>query len=547
MSAGAAAVLAIFAAAGADAGARDREIAVQVADPNEQGDGTMGAAAARAMARGALARSAGETAAKDALSRAARAAADGGDPTAAQLAPAGAARGPLAPVIPGGHHFEGQLDTGSSPPDTTGAIGRTRYIQLVNRRFGIYNRTTNALIDSGTLNQLAGLAASVNTFDPQIIWDPQTNRFYYVNDSIFSATDNRLSFGFSKTASPNSEADFCHYTFAYGSEFPDYPKLGDSGYFLIIGVNTFAPSFVGSDIVAISKPPAGSACPAGSTFKTGIKFTLRDTANQQVFTPVPSQDVDTRTTGYVMARNGGLPSNSLWFYNVVRNAAGNPVFGNARRLVVPNYTLPPNAPAGIGTSRLLDTLDARPTQAILAINPDRGASAYSFWTQHTIRHATQNRAVVRWYEINPVPGVPTLLRSGEIGNATPNTFFFNAAISPDRRVETSTRQFGDNFVIGYSVTRGGASGINPRIVMGSSVNGGGLTFTNVRNSTGDYLDFTCAGATQTCRWGDYAAATPDPRPGTNDRGVVWLTNQYASGGNSTAQANWRTRIWAARP
>ena len=391
----------------------------------------------------------------------------------------------------------------------------------------------------------------MNTFDPQIIWDAQTNRFYYVNDSIFSASDNRLSFGFSKTASPNNgTTDFCHYTFPYGAEFPDYPKLGDSQHFIIIGVNTFAPSFIGSDIIAISKPPAGTTCPAFDSFKTGVKSDIRDNAANQTFTPVPANQIDTNGIGHVVTRNGGLPSTKLWFYNVRRNPGpgpdtGLPIFGNARGLTVPSYTFPPDAPAGIGTLRKLDALDARPTQAMQSINPDRGT--FSFWVQHTIGAAGSAVSGIRWYEINPVPAAPVKLLHGNIFRG--GTFLFNAAISSDRKVRTGVAsQFGDSFAIHFSVTKSTAPGINPRIEVASSFNGAPLGAAAViKSSPGPYVDFSCGGATDTCRWGDYAGANPDPAPPADTRGVVWGTNQWGSGSVSTAQANWRTQIFALRP
>ena len=105
------------------------------------------------------------------------------------------------------------------------------------------HRTSNPPIGTGTLNELAGEPpppppGERRDFDPQIIWDPTTSRFYYVADDVISATDNRLAFGFSKTASPSSAADFCKYTLRFGSRFPDYPKLGDTEDLLLIGVNT---------------------------------------------------------------------------------------------------------------------------------------------------------------------------------------------------------------------------------------------------------------------------------------------------------------------
>jgi hypothetical protein len=206
-----------------------------------------------------------------------------------------AGAGPLAPIIVGGFNKPG-LQAGSvTPPDTTGAIGPTRYIQLVNRQAGIFNRTTGVIIGSGTLKELANIAP-VNNFDPQIIWDPTTNRFYYVMVSIFNRlSDNRLSYGFSKTASPsNVTTDWCRYTLSFGARFPDFPKLGDSALFAIIGVNSFDSSdnFLGSDLIAISKPPAGTICPANSSFKIRRKLNLLDSSGAQVFTPVPANQID---------------------------------------------------------------------------------------------------------------------------------------------------------------------------------------------------------------------------------------------------------------
>jgi hypothetical protein len=108
----------------------------------------------------------------------------------------------------------------------------------VNSKVGIYN-TSLSLLNSDTLNNFWG-ESGADVFDPQIMWDATTNRFYYTGDVIFSSTDNRLAFGFSKTASPsNATTDWCHYDITYGTDFPDYPKLGDSQDFAIIGVNTF--------------------------------------------------------------------------------------------------------------------------------------------------------------------------------------------------------------------------------------------------------------------------------------------------------------------
>ena len=519
--------------------------------PSIKSDGTMSEVARAAMTGGRLLMNTADAALKKAATDAALLE-DASRSAPSELTPqdGGSAK---TPAILGGRTFAGQSATQSSPPDSTGAIGPFSYIQAVNMAVTIYNRTTKAVIATGTLNQLANNAENaVKSFDAQINWDATTNRFYYVMDSVFSTTNNKLAWGFSKTNNPaNVTTDWCHYLYtpADPARFPYYPKLGDSSQFIIIGANSFKPysipggTFVGADLIAISKPPSGKTCPGAGTFKKATRLSLKDNAGKDVFAPVPANQIDNSPTGYVMARNGTLPSDKLWFFSVTRNATtGLPVFGAPRGLNVPSYTMPPAASQPT-FSQMLDTLDARPTQAVQAVNPDRGT--FSFWVQHTVKQDALNLAEVRWYEINPVPALPKLLRSGKINNT--KSHFYNAAISPDRRKDGTTVAFGDSFVIQFNVS-GSASAISPRIMAGSSFNGGALTFALIRNAVGPYRDLTCQKPGDVCRWGDHWGAAPDPKPTALGRGTVWITNQYSGRVNPpSTTANFRTWISAVQP
>jgi hypothetical protein len=521
-------------------------LVLKKADPAEKAEGTLGPAAKEAIEHGPLPFSDADVAAKAEANRARDEAEKKGPQrpfSPSDLAPAGAAGAvPLAPVVVGGFNIPGLTDNTRTPPDTTGVIGPTRYIQLVNSNAGIFNRTTGGLIGSGTLNQLAGVPSTVRNFDPQIIWDPATNRFYYVMDSVFSPSNNASSFGFSKTASPgNVTTDWCHYTVSTGSLFPDFPKLGDSQFFSIIGVNVFSgTSFVGSALVAISKPPAGTACPAANTFKVGTKFPLLDSTGAKVFTPVPANQIDANATGYVISRNGILPSSVEWIFNVTKDFVGNPVFGPARSVTVGTYDIPAHA-SQPGVTQVLDTLDARNTQAVQAIDPRLGR--FAFWTQQTIKSGTVS--LVRLLELDPTAAAVAVKRSLQISAA--NTFLFNAAISSDRRHDGAISAFGNSFGFEYNVSSK-VNNINPGIVAGSSVNGGPLSFLLVKNGVGPYKDFSCKTPGSLCRWGDYSGMTPDPRPTISGSGEVWGTNQFSGVLNPpTTIASWRTEIFALKP
>ncbi len=268
--------------------------------------------------------------------------------------------------------FAGIRDTNVGPPDTTGAVGKTRFIETINDRFAIYDKTSTTPISTGTLNSLWG-TGSVFTTDPQVIWDPGTKRFYYAGLVLVSSTDNRLTFGFSKTASPNSAADFCNYTVSYGTELPDYPKLGDTRDFGVIGVNTFSNSspsgsYVGSDVVGVTKPPSGTTCPA---LAANGRFGIKNANGTPAFTPVPANQTDTSATGYVAAVDGNSPSTKLSLFKVSKNTDGSAkIAAKGKTVTVPSYSVPPSAPQS-GTSSTLDTLDGRLTQAVSAIDPAR--------------------------------------------------------------------------------------------------------------------------------------------------------------------------------
>jgi hypothetical protein len=447
--------------------------------------------------------------------------------------------GPLAPSIVSGRSFQGINNPNVAPPDETSAVGTTRYIELVNTNFAIYNKTSNTPISTGSINSLVGAASTDSVFDVQVIWDPTTNRFYYAADDVVSSSDNRLAFGFSKTASPSSAADFCKYRIGFGTVFPDYPKLGDSQFFATIGSNLFSSSgsFLGSDLLAISKPPAGTTCPAASSFKLDDAAPLMINATTAAFTPVAANEIDTRPNGFAVARPVSLPATQLSLFRVSRDATtGNPIIqSTGTPVTVPSFMWPAVAPQ-MGSVNRLDTLDARQTQAVAAADPAHGGTL-AIWTQHTIN--VNGRAAVRWYEISAA--TKTLLQSGTASSAS--LWQFNGAISPNRQVNGTTQSGGDSMLLNFNTT---SSTTFPQIRMLSKIGAGAQSGSVlVKSSPGPLSGFDCDAETLFCRWGDYAAATPDP----STPNQVWQVSQFAvgAGSSTTGPATSRTQNFVATP
>ncbi len=444
--------------------------------------------------------------------------------------------------------FDGNYETGLTPPDTTGAIGPDRYIEMINTQFAIYNRS-GALVNGGDLADLTGIPTGLFGYalsDPQVMWDAATQRFYYAAvyyDSLF-LSDNGLAVGWSTTATPSSAADWCQYAISFGGDLPDYPKLGDSADFLLYGFNqfsNFAQDYTGSAFAMLNKPPPGSTCAPTSGFSVTSSGVLQNANGSQAATPVPANLVDDPTgTGYVVANADLATTPSADFisvYSVTTNgtdANGIPIpaVGGPKTVSVPTYSMPSNAPEQ-GSSNLLDTLDGRFEAAVAAVDPGH-ASTPAVWTAHAVFGGAGTEE--RWYELDPATG--TLLQSGKA--TSPSLFVWNGAISPDRANNGTTAAFGDSMAMSVSTSSTSSypaiqflwkNGASPQSALSNLVQSGGPN-----------VDFSCS----PCRWGDYSGASPDPAA-SGSTGTVWLANQYNLANGSASSTAWRTWVFAVKP
>jgi hypothetical protein len=428
----------------------------------------------------------------------------------------------------------GQSDPGFSPSDAVIAAGTTRYIQLANSRFGIYAYNSGTPIAQGTLAELAGTLEG-NPFRPQIIWDADTNRFYYAAWMVSLASqENFRVFGFSKTASPASAADFCTYFFSTGDHFLNTVTLGDTQNRLLIGnqvLDNSTGQFLGTEVFHIAKPPAGTTCPDDDSFAPGLLTDLRTPNDVRAHSLVIANQIDGSTTGYAISSTEEVFVGSvtkLTVYKLTENGAAMSM--QVADLTVPMYEIPDDAEQPESTIRL-DTGAAGPTQAVSAIDPTRGG-VVGLWTQHTVLGGAG--ASVRWYEINPA--TPSLLQGGAI--AAPGVYFFNAAISPDRVAVGATRRFGGNMALGFNAS---AAGLKASIITASKVGAGAIGYKFVAQSPAVLNDSTCVAEIQRCLWGSYAGASPAPiNVPSWTQGLVVHTTNFADEASGVNDADWGT-------
>jgi hypothetical protein len=407
---------------------------------------------------------------------------------------------------------------------------------MVNSEVAVWSRTNLSMVSMATFSNFVGV--SDPWCDPQVQWDPSSGRWLFA--FLFcdlSVSSDFFVVGWSKTADPSNLNPFdpnygwCFFTVPTSSFLFDYPKLGHSAKYMIVGGNlydestpTTNPPFVTAAIVWITKPANGDkTCALPATGGTGGVLKNKDGVTN-AFTPVPVNTMTSAANGYVVSAydssgsNGQLPAtrNKVGVWHL--DSAGG--LHQDNDLTVASYNAPAPAPQ-LGGPNPVDTLDGRLTQAV-------GDPITGIWTQHTV-NGPGNRSVVDWYEVGASGSAETLTQQGVISSAT--DWIFNAAISP--------RFDAQGAAIFYSRS---SSAIDPVIggqmrlsaTPAGTMEPGELV---LRSSTAADADFTCGGGFP-CRWGDYSGATPDPVQ-TN---VVWGTNMIITA--ATAAPAWADQNFA---
>ncbi|MEA2376046.1 MAG: hypothetical protein QOD53_2509, partial [Thermoleophilaceae bacterium] len=430
----------------------------------------------------------------------------------------------------------------SSPSDSTGAVGPSNYVEIVNTKVIVYDRALQQAATPTELDTFVQATGSAGSGDPQIQWDPQSGRWYYLTYDSDGSSGGGLDFGWSKTASPLPlSTGWCKFQLSTGTLFPDFPKLGHDDTHLIFGANLFpaADETAGAVTAAIFSvpkpgPPAqGDTCTAPTATQFGTAANpLHTAAGNDAFAPNPTNTADSSSAGYVVAAEfpddfatGCATDSAIQIWHVSGSPA---VLTQDGEPTVPQYCFPGAAPQP-GTGNQLDTLNAQLTQAVAHADPGAGGQE-AVWTQHTV-NGPGSRSVVRWYEL--VPAAPAASKARQVGTISdPSSFAFNAAISPAGN--------GSDAAIFYNV-----SGPNQRPAILASVRtaadaAGTMGHpSTIATSASSFGDFTCdpqSFPSTPCRWGDYPGASPDP---LNDT-VVWGTSQYSGG------VRWLTRNFAVQ-
>jgi hypothetical protein len=404
----------------------------------------------------------------------------------------------------------------ASPPDPSGAAGPSHYVQAVNLRYIVYNKTGTVL--AGPVNLSSLWTGSTNDGDPVVMYDKYADRWFIQQ---FNGADKILV---AVSTSSNPTSSYYTYTFVVDpGNFPDYPKFSiwADGYYCTANLN--APQKLA--VFDRTKMLAGNPT-AGM-----IALTTPSISNNGFFSALPA-DADGTLPPY------GTPCPLFIYEDDTWSAGGTDqlhVFKFTADWITPsNSTLVldqslPTTPFNVSfTASWNDISQPGTTQKLDAISDVLMYRAqYRRWVGYNsvvLNHAVivntvTKQAGIRWYELrqNTSSGIWSIYQEGTY--APDAHFRWMASIAMD-----------DNGSIGmaYAVS-------SPTVFPSLRYTGrnagdplGQMTYSETIAIAGT------SSQTGFNRFGDYSQTTMDP-----DGITFWHTGEYVSSGGKTRIFSWQ--------
>ena len=424
---------------------------------------------------------------------------------------------PLVGTI-AGLNFDGVTGdpSGVAPPDQNGAVGDSvtnQYVTIVNEVYAVYNKKTGATILGQTSidtiwSGFSGLCSTGNGGDVDVLFDQAAGRWV-----VAQLGPGFTSFCIAVSTTDDATGSYARYEFDFGSNIPDYPKLGvwpDAYYWTS---NTFenGANFIGAMPCAYDRASMLTGGPANAIcFQESSNVASLLPANQDGPTPPPAGEPNPYLE-LLDASDLGLFQFHVDFTN-----PSNSTFNGPTAIPVASYseacgggTCIPQA----GTTQLLDSLGDR----LMYRNAYRNLNGTEYLVvNHSV---TAGSSVgVRWYQITNPNGTPTVAQQGTF--APDSAYRWMGSIEMDSA--------GD-IALGYSAS---SSSLHPAVRYTGRVPSDPAGTMESEDSIIEGPGSQNGGLT---RWGDYSGISIDP----SDDCTFFYTNEYLP---SDGSFNWNTRV-----
>ena len=463
--------------------------------------------------------------------------------------------------------FEGidATDEGNSvaPPDTNGDVGPNHYVQTVNNRVGIWDKSGNLLVpfftQSSLFAPLGGLAATVDRGDPIVLYDRIADRWMI---SQFAFTGQTTPpYHEAIAISKNGDPTGAYYLYDFvlpGNEFPDYPHFGvwPDGYYMNTHQFLNGGGFDGDGVFAFDRKKMLNGDPTAGLIYFNLNLA---THPEGIFGMLPSEHDGLlpppagapNVFVYFTDTDFGDPADGLRLFNFHADFTV-PASSTFLERAESTYATPlPLAafdgrdpggrgdieqppPAGNNSTDRLDTVGSRLMFRLQYMNRAGTESLVGNFTVNVSgvapTSAANFQAGFRYFELRKTSPAG-LFTVNEQATFAPGAG--NGATGDNRWMASAQMDNQGNLAVGYTLS-GVTAGHFP------SLNFAGRAFNDAPGGLfqGEGTLFAGTGVQRGTanRWGDYSAMTLDPV----DDCSMWFTSEYYT--STTLTFNWRTRV-----
>ncbi|MHB9061249.1 MAG: fibronectin type III domain-containing protein [Desulfobacteria bacterium] len=433
---------------------------------------------------------------------------------------------PSAPALDSSFAGLGNPHSGNDviPPDTMGAAGPNHLISLLNSDFGVFDKTTGAVLQRislqsfwASLGTAAGQPADF-PFDTKVLYDTSSARFFAVTLGGTSSPNSWILVAVSASSDPTGswnkwaiDADLDSNTQQF-TNWADFPGVGLDAGNLYVSANMFdnLDSFRYSKVWVLPKPQLLS----GSATITWTEF--RDPPGSS-FSMQPAHTFGLAPAEYFMYE--GI-SGQLQLAKI-DNSSGTLAWHAPTAIAVTPYasvSALPGAPQS-GNDNTIDTSDTR----LLNVVYRNGA----LWTVHTVSGPGTAKTEVAWYQINADNAA--VLSEGRISDPVRWYYYPSIGVNQDNVAAigfsgSSSREYVGGY---YTLVRPSYGAVDPVSLLKS----GEAAY----YKTGQTMGIPGGGTDN--RWGDFSATVVDP----TDNVTFWTVQEYAQTPDPTSGASrWGT-------
>lgn len=440
-----------------------------------------------------------------------------------------------------------------SPPDTNGDVGPNHYVQSVNVRVSIYDKSGTRLLGPSLQSAafFTGLPAgnvcrTSDDGDPVILYDSLADRWLI---SQFEVDDVPGHQCIAISTTPDPTGAYYAYDFVMpNTKFFDYPHYGvwPNGYYLTVNqFNQAGTAFQGAGIFAFDRIKMLAGDPTAGYVYHDV---AADDANAGGMLPTDFDGIIPPPAGLpnrVMefrADEFGDPADTIRTYELVPNYATPAASTFTIRSDVPLAAFDARSPANTrnvveqpGGGPGLDAINDRLMFRLAYRNFGTPAAPVNSWVGNfTVNVSGVNptaastyQAGVRWFELrsSDSSSLPTVRDQG-----TQNTAPANGAAGVNNFMGSIAQDNQGNIGLGFTAS---STTQNPNIVIAGRTGAA----TGAGMNEGEAL-FFASGGVQTSsgnRWGDYSSMSIDPV----DECTFWYSQEYYA---ATSSIGWSTRI-----